>query len=331
MQTRLLRRRLLRRLLSAGLAALCVMPLLAAAQSAYPNRPIRFIVPFPPGGGAESTARLVGQKLGEALGQPVVIETRAGAGGNIGTEFVAKAAPDGYTILLSTNGTVIQPHLQKLNWDPLKDLVPVSLIATYPLVIATHPSTPGTTLRELVAHAKANPGKLSYGSSGSGGPLHMGAELFKNTVGIDVLHVPYKGNAPATLAILSGEVNMTFDSLVGPLPNIRAGKLRGLAITGKKRSSVLPEVPTVIETGVANFVYESWNGVAAPAGTPPEIVQRLNAEIVKVVALPEVRDRLIALGYDPASNSPAEFAAMVASDYQRFGKLVKEIGLRADQ
>jgi tripartite-type tricarboxylate transporter receptor subunit TctC len=318
-------------LLIAWLAALCVVPNLALAQAAYPNRPIRFIVPFPPGGGAESTARLVGQKLGEALGQPVVIETRAGAGGNIGTEFVAKAAPDGYTILLSTNGTAIQPHLQKLNWDPLKDLVPVSLIATYPLVIATHPSTPGATLRELVAYAKANPGKLSYGSSGSGGPLHMGAELFKNTVGIDVLHIPYKGNAPATLAILSGEVNMTFDSLVGPLPNIRAGKLRGLAITGKKRSPVLPEVPTVIETGVANFVYESWNGVAAPAGTPPEIVQRLNAEIVKVVALPEVRDRLIALGYDPASNSPAEFAAMVAGDYQRFGKLVKEIGLRADQ
>ena len=330
MQTRLIRRRLLRRLLSAGLAALCVMPLLAAAQSAYPNRPIRFIVPFPPGGGAESTARLVGQKLGEALGQPVVIETRAGAGGNIGTEFVAKAAPDGYTILLSTNGTVIQPHLQKLNWDPLKDLVPVSLIATYPLVIATHPSTPGTTLRELVAHAKANPGKLSYGSSGSGGPLHMGAELFKNTVGIDVLHIPYKGNAPATLAILSGEVNMTFDSLVGPLPNIRAGKLRGLAITGKKRSSVLPEVPTVIETGVANFVYESWNGVAAPAGTPPEIVQRLNAEIVKALRSPELAERLKVQFLDAWPTTPEEFQKVIESDYAKWGKIVRASGAKVD-
>ena len=318
-------------LIGAAMLLLYAVPgtLPAFAQSSYPHRPIRFIVPFPPGGGAEATARLVGQKLGEALGQPVVIESRAGAGGNIGTEFVARAAPDGYTILLATNGIAIQPHLQKLSWDPLKDLAPVSIVATYPLVVATHPSTPGTSLRELVAYAKANPGKLSYGSSGTGGPLHLGAEMFKSQVGIDVLHVPYKGNAPATVAILAGEVNMTFDSLVGPLPNIRAGKLRGLAITGKRRSPVLPEVPTVTETGVANFVYESWNGVAVPAGTPPEIVQRLNAEIVKLVALPEVRDRLIALGYDPATNTSAEFAAQIQSDYERFGKLVKDIGLRA--
>ena len=312
-------------------ATLLLAPALAASQTAWPSRPIRFIVPFPPGGGAEATARLVGQKMSEGLGTPVVIETRAGAGGNIGTELVANAPPDGYTILLSTNGIAIQPHLQKLAWDPLKDFAHISLVATYPLVIAAHPATPGGNLRELVAYAKANPGKLSYGSSGSGGPLHMGAELFKKQVGIDILHVPYKGNAPATLAILSGEVNLTFDSLVGPLPNIRAGKLRALAITGRRRAAVLPEVPTVTETGVADFSYEAWNAVSAPAGTPREIVQRLNAEVVRVVALPEVRDRLGALGYEPASLSTAEFTALVTADFQRFGRLAREIGLRADQ
>ena len=318
-------------LVAVTLAAALLAPALALAQAAYPSRPIRFIVTYPPGGGAESTARLIGQKMSEGLGQPVVIETRAGAGGNIGTEFVINAAPDGYTILLTTNGVAIQPHLQKLTWDPTKDLAPISLIATYSLVIAAHPSTPGATLREMVAYAKANPGKLSYGSSGSGGPLHLGAEAFKKQAGIDLLHVPYKGNAPATIAILGGEVNLTFDSLVGPLPNIRAGKLRALATTGRKRATMLPEVPTVIETGVANFDYESWNAVAAPRGTPREIVQRLNAEVVRVVALPEVRERLIGLGYEPVSNSTDEFAALIAADLQRFGRLVKEIGLRADQ
>jgi tripartite-type tricarboxylate transporter receptor subunit TctC len=318
-------------LTTAGLCAALLLPTFCHAQSAYPNKAIRFIVPFPPGGGAESTARLVGIKMGEGLGVPVIIDTRAGAGGNIGTEIVANAPPDGYTILLATNGTTISPHLQKLTWDPVKSFEPVALIATYSLVIAAHPSTPGKTLREVVAYAKANPGKLSYGSSGTGGPLHMGAEMFKRAVGVDILHVPYKGNAPATLAILAGEVNLTFDSPVGPAPNIRAGKLRGLAVTGKKRSSILPDLPTVTETGLANFNYEAWNGVSAPAGTPREIVQKLNAEVVRVVALPEIRNRLIELGYEPQTNTPAEFTSLISSDYQRFGPVVKELGLRADQ
>ena len=303
----------------------------ALAQAPYPNRTIRLIVPFPPGGGAEATARVVAQRLSESLGQAIVIESRAGAGGNIGSEAVARAAPDGYTLLFTTAGVTVAPHLQKLSWDPLKDLAPVSLVVTYPLVIAAHPSTPATNLRELIAYAKANPGKLSYGSSGTGGPLHMGAELFKNQTGIDLLHVPYKGNAPATLAILSGEVNLTFDSQMGPAPNIRAGKLRGLAVTGTRRSAVLPDVPTVIETGVANFSYEAWNGITAPAGTAPDILRRLNTEVVKAVARPDVRERLAAMGYDPVSNSIAEFAALMQSDYQRFGKLVKEIGMRAGE
>ena len=317
------------RLLVVGVTAL--LSIQGVAQTAYPARPIRFIVPFAPGGGVDATARLFGQKMSEGLGQPVVVESRAGAGGNVGTEAVLNAAPDGYTVLVSTIGVAIAPNLQKLPWDPRRDLVHVSPLATYPLVITTHPATPGATLRELVAYAKANPGKLSYGSSGTGGPLHMGAELFKRQVGIDVLHVPYKGNAPATQAILAGEVSMTFDTLFGPLAHVRAGKLRALAVTGRKRSAVLPEVPTVVETGVADYVFEGWTGLSLPAATPREIVQRLNAEVLRVAGLPEVRDKLAALGYESAALSIAEFNALVASDLQRFGRLAREIGLRADQ
>jgi tripartite-type tricarboxylate transporter receptor subunit TctC len=221
--------------------------------------------------------------------------------------------------------------LQKLSWDPQKDLAPVSLVGTYSLVIATHPSVPAKTLREMVDYAKANPGKLTYGSSGSGGPLHLGAELFKKAAGVDILHVPYKGNAPMTLAVLAGEVSMVFDSPVGPLPNIRRGKLNALAVTGKHRAAVLPEVPTVTETGIANFDYESWNGITVPAGTPREIVERLNAEVVKTMAQPDVRAQLSGLGYEPASTTTAGLSGLIASDMQRFGKLVKEVGLRADQ
>ncbi|HEY4372249.1 MAG TPA: tripartite tricarboxylate transporter substrate binding protein [Burkholderiales bacterium] len=303
----------------------------AWAQSGYPNKPIHFIVPFPPGGGAESTARLIAVKLSEAVKQPVVVETRAGAGGNIGTEAVVNAAPDGYTILLNTNGSAIQPYLQKLTWDPIRDLAPVSLVATYSLVIAAHPSTPGNTLKEMVAYAKAHPGKLTYGSSGTGGPLHLGAEMFKKAAGVDILHVPYKGNAPATLAILGGEVNLTFDSLVGPLPNIRAGKLKALATTGVKRATMLPEVPTVTETGVAHFSYESWNGISVPAATPKDIVQRLNREIVRIVALPDTHDQLIKLGYEPVSTTTAQFAKRIAADYQSYGRVIHELGLKAGQ
>jgi tripartite-type tricarboxylate transporter receptor subunit TctC len=318
------------RTLLISLAAILALPGSANAQALFPNKPIRFIVPFPAGGGAEATARLVAQKMSESMGQPVVVETRAGAGGNIGTEYVARAAADGYTLLLATNGMAIQPNLQKLSWDPMRDFTPISLIAAYSLVIAVHPSVPANTLPELVAYAKANPGKLTYGSSGSGGPLHMGAEIFSSQAGVKLLHVPYKGNAPMTNAILGGEINMVFDSPVGPLPNIRAGKLRALATTGRQRSLTLPNTPTVTETGVATVDYESWNGVVVPAGTPRDIVQRLNAEVVKAVTTPEVRDRLIALGYEPRSSSVAEFEAMIASDTRRFATVVKQVGMKLD-
>jgi tripartite-type tricarboxylate transporter receptor subunit TctC len=295
----------------------------------YPSKPIRWIVPFPPGGGADATARTISMKVGENTGKTLIVDYRAGAGGNIGTELVVRSAPDGYTILQTTNGHTIQPHLRKQTWDPIKDFSPITVVATYPLVIAVHPSVPATSLKELIAYAKANPGKLTYGSSGNGGPLHIGAEIFKRAAGVDILHIPYKGNAPMTLAVVSGEVSMVFDSLTGPLPNIRAGKLRALGYTGAKRSSQLPEVPTATESGVP-VVYEAWNGMLAPAGTPAEAIAWLNREIAKAVASPDVRERLSALGYDPVTNSSEQFAAMIAADLERFGKIIREAGIRAD-
>lgn len=304
-----------------------------ALSQAFPHKPLRIIVPFPPGGGAESTARLMAQKLSDGLGQPVLVETRPGAGGNIGTEAVARAPADGYTLLLATSGMAIQPHLQKTSWDPMRDFAPLGIVASYSLVIAAHPAVPVQTLPELIAYAKANPGKLTYGSSGSGGPLHLGAELFASQAGIKLLHVPYKGNAPMTLAILSGEINLVFDSPVGPLPNIRAGKLRALGTTGAKRSHNLPEVPTVREWKELNlpqFEYESWNGLMVPAGTPPEVVRRLSQEVKRISGLPEVRERLSALGYDPRNDGAEEMTQIMAQDFQRFGQVIKQVGINLD-
>ncbi len=311
---------------------LLFLMLFAASASAqdYPSKPIRWIVPFPPGGGADATARTITQKLTENTGKTVIVDYRSGAGGNIGTEFVARAPADGYTILQTTNGHTIQPHLRKQSWDPVADFAPITIVASYPLLIAVHPSVPAQNLRELVQYAKANPGKLSYGSSGNGGPLHLGAEIFKRAAGVDILHVPYKGNAPMTLAVLAGEVSMVFDSMTGPLPNVRAGKLRALGYMGEKRSPQLPDVPTATEAGVP-VVYAAWNGMLAPAGTPPEALAWLHREIVRAVASPEVTERLSTLGYEPrTSSSTREFAALIASDLDRFGKIIKEAGIRAE-
>jgi tripartite-type tricarboxylate transporter receptor subunit TctC len=301
----------------------------AVAQD-FPAKPIRWIVPFPPGGGADATARIISQKLSENTGKQVVVDYRAGAGGNIGTEFVARAPADGYTILQTTNGHTIQPHLRKLSWDPVRDFAPLTIVASYPLLIAAHPSVPASSLQELVRYAKANPGKLSYGSSGPGGPLHIGAEIFKRAAGVDILHVPYKGNAPMTLAVVAGEVSLVFDSMTGPLPNIRAGKLKALGYMGEKRSPQLPDVPTATESGVP-VVYAAWNGMMAPAGTPPEALAWLHREIVRAASSPDVQERLAGLGYEPkTSASREEFAALVASDLERFGKVIKEVGIRAE-
>ncbi len=310
-------------------ATLATLPNGAVAQD-FPNKPIRFIVPFPPGGGADLNARAVAQKMTESLGQPVVVESRAGAGGNIGTEFVARAPADGYTMLFATNGITVQPHLAAVRWDPVKDFAAVSLITTYPLIIAVHPSVPAQTLQELVRYARANPGKLTYGSSGVGAPLHMAAEYFKSVVGLDIVHVPYKGNAPMTAALLAGEISMVFDSMTGPLPNIRAGKLRGLAVTSKQRVGVVPDLPTVAETVAPRYAYEAWNGVLVPAGTPRDIVARLSAEIAKAVAAPDVNQRLTAAGYVPISTTPEQLSSIIALDLQKFGQLIRDARIKPD-
>jgi tripartite-type tricarboxylate transporter receptor subunit TctC len=300
----------------------------AGAQD-YPGKPIRWIVPFPPGGGADATARTISQKIIENTGRQIVVDYRPGAGGNIGTEFVARALADGYTILQTTSSHTAQAHLRKLSWDPIKDFEPITIVAAFPLLIAVHPSVPAQTLQELVEYAKKNPGKLTYGSSGPGGPLHIGAEIFKRAAGVDILHVPYKGNAPMTLAVVSGEVSMVFDSMTGPLPNIRAGKLRALGYMGEKRSSQLPDVPTAKEAGIP-AVHVVWNGMRAPAGTPKEALDWLHREMVKAVASPEVSGRLSGLGYEPGTVSRAEFTKMIASDYERFGKVIREAGIKVE-
>ncbi len=310
-------------------AMLATLSTVAVGQE-FPNKPIRFIVPFPPGGGADFNARAVAQKMSESLGQPVLVESRAGAGGNIGTEFVARAPADGYTMLFATNGITVQPHLAPVRWDPVKDFAAVSLITTYPLIIAVHPSVPAQSLQELVAYAKAHPGKLTYGSSGVGAPLHMAAEYFKSVVGVDIVHVPYKGNAPMTTALLGGEINMVFDSMTGPLPNIRAGKLRGLGVTSKRRVGVVPDIPTVAETVAPSYSYEAWNGVLVPAGTPRDIVMRLATEIGKAVAQTDVSQRLTAAGYFPISTTPEQLSTIITEDLQKFGRLIREAGIKAD-
>lgn len=310
------------------LMALALVTGTAYAQD-YPNRPIRWVVPFPPGGGADATARTITQKITENTGKAFVVDYVPGAGGNIGTEQVARAAPDGYTVIQTTNGHTIQPHLRKLSWDPVKDFAPISIVARYPLVVAVNPSVPVRTLQELIAYAKANPGKLSYGSSGIGGPLNIGAEIFKKATGADILHVPYKGNAPMTLAVVSGEVSMVFDSLTGPLPHIRAGKLRAIGYLGEKRSSQLPDVPTAIESGIP-VEYAAWNGMLAPAGTPAEAVAWLNREIVKAVSSPEVNARLVGLGYEPVTNTVQQFGALIEAELDRFGKIIRDTGIKLE-
>ena len=311
---------------------LCALALSFGAASAqdFPNKPIRWIVPFPPGGGADANARIISQKITQNTGKAIVVDYRAGAGGSIGTEYVARSPADGYTILQTTNGHTIQPHLRQQPWDAIKDFAPISIVASFPLLIVVHPSVPGQTLQELIAYAKKNPGKLNYGSSGTGGPLQIGAEIFKRAAGVDIVHVPYKGNAPMTLAVLSGEVSMVFDSMTGPLPNVRAGKLRALAYMGEKRSPQLPDVPTATEAGVP-VVYVVWNGMLAPAGTPPAAINWLHREIVRAVTSQEVSEKLSGLGYEPrTSATPQEFAALIAADLDRFGKVIKEVGIRAE-
>lgn len=313
-------------LIAAGIA-----PAGHAQPSNYPNKAIRLVSPYAPGGGTDILARLVGQKLAEAFGHPVVVENRPGAGGTIGTELVTRAAPDGYTIMIaSPSPIVVAPHLtKKLGYDPLRDLAPITMISIVPAVLIVHPSLPVKSVKELVAFAKARPGQLTFSSSGNGGTGHLAGEMLKSMTGTDMVHVPYKGTGPATTAVLSGEVSLSFGNIMSTLPYVKSARLRGVAVTTPSRSPVLPEVPSVAET-LPGYSAGPWYGVLAPAGLPAPVAERLHQEIVKILRSPEVGKVLKSEGADPVGNTPAEFAAQLRAETERWGKVVQQTKMRGD-
>lgn len=309
-------------------SVLCVVLGLYAGDAlaqGYPTKPIRIVVPFPAGGAVDTVARTIGQKLTEAWKQQMVVENRAGAGGNIGTDVVAKAPPDGYTILITTAGHAISPSLyKKLPYDSVKDFAPVTQLTSSFLIMVANPSVPATSVKELIALAKSKPGSVNYGSTGLGAPPHLVMELMKMMAGIDLVHIPYKGDAPLNAALLSGEVQVAFVPLVGVLPHIKAGKLRALAVTSGKRSPTIPEVPTMAEAGVSGFELTGWLGMFAPAGTPRDIITKLQGEVAKILYMPDVKDRLPNWGYEPVGGTPEEFAATLKADIAKYAGVIKE-------
>jgi len=316
--------------------AVVFLGLLAAAPGwtagAYPEQPVKLVVPFPAGGSADILGRLIGQKLSERLKQQIVIENRPGAGGNIGTEIVARAKPDGYTLLMGTVSTHgINPNLYaQLPYDAVKSFEPIVLVARMPNVLVVNPSVAANSVQELIALARAKPGQITFASAGNGTSQHLSGELFKKMAGVELLHIPYKGNAPAVSDLLGGQVNMMFDNVAVSLTQVRAGKLRALAVTSAKRSPALPRVPTVAESGLPGYEILSWFGLFAPAGTPKEIVARINAEVVGVLDDKSVRERLGRDGIEPGGGTPATFATFVQAELPRWAKLVRESGARID-
>ena len=318
-------------LVASGLLALQALgPGLVHAQT-YPSKPIRFIVPWPPGGGADIMSRLINQPLGDALGQQVVIDNRGGAAGNIGAELAAKSPPDGYTIVFAYSGThSINPHIYRKMPFKDTDLAPIIQLASVPQIVVVHPSLPAKSVRDLIAVVKARPGQLSYASSGNGAINHLAGELFKMKTGTNIVHVPYKGGGPAAVALLSGEVGMILGEPASMIGFLKAGKLRALAVTSGKRALSLPELPTMIEAGVPGYDVTSWNGILAPAGTPREIVGRLNAELNKIIAAPAMRDRMIGLGYEPVGGPPEKFGEFIQSELAKWAPVVKAANVRID-
>jgi tripartite-type tricarboxylate transporter receptor subunit TctC len=310
---------------------LACLPLSLLAQGAYPNKPIRMIVPYPPGGPTDVLGRIVAQKLSESLGQQVLIENRPGASGMIGAEMVAKAAPDGYTLLTNASIHIINPSLYpKMNFDALRDFVPVSLIAQVPLILVVNPGLPAKSVQELIALGKAQPDRLNFGSSGNAAAPHLAGESFKIATGVQMQHVPYKGSAPALTDLIGGQVQLIFDSMPSAMPHVKSGKIRALAVTTARRSPTVPDLPTIAESGVPGFDISTWYGVWAPAGTPRDIVNRISSEVAKALQQPAVRERLVALGAEPAGDTPEEFAAYCQSELAKWSKIVRESGAKAD-
>ncbi|MBI4190281.1 MAG: tripartite tricarboxylate transporter substrate binding protein [Betaproteobacteria bacterium] len=303
----------------------------AVASDTFPSKPIRIIVPFPPGGSADPIARLVGQQMSETFGQPVIIENRPGGGTRIGTEYVARSAPDGYTLFLAATSHAVNPSLYaKVNYDPLRDFMAVSLASSFPFILLIHPSVPARNLREFIALAKASPGKLDYASGGNGSASHLAAEMFKSMTGTDLLHVPYKGGAPALIDAIGGQVAATFGSIQQSLPQVRSGKLRALGVTGRKRSSLAPDLPTLAESGLPGYEVTPWNAVLAPARTPPQVIATLNAEITRILRLPANRDLMAAQGVDLLPTTPKEAQDYIANEVTRWAKLIQQAGIKVE-
>ncbi|HEX3062147.1 MAG TPA: tripartite tricarboxylate transporter substrate binding protein [Usitatibacter sp.] len=313
------------------LAIALIVPLAAAAQP-YPSKSIRFVVPYPAGGPLDTVARIVGERVSESVGEPVIVENKAGAGGNIGADLVAKSAPDGYTILMGAVAThAINPSLYaSMPYDARKDFIPVTQIASTPNVLVVNPALPVHDVAEFVAYAKAHPGQLNFGSGSTGSAGHLAGELFKATAGVEMTHVPYKGAAPAMTDLIGGRIQLMFDNLASSLVQIKAGKVRALAVTTAKRTELAPDLPTIAESGLPGFDINTWFGLFVPARTPPAIVQRLHDEFVKALETPEVRARMLALGAEPVGSTPAQFAQYVQSEAAKYAKLVKASGARVD-
>ena len=296
------------------------------AQASYPDKPVRMIIIFPPGGGVDNVGRIVAAKLSESLGQPVVPENRAGAGGNVGLDFVAKARPDGYTLVHATESLTMSPGLyNKLSYDPIKDLQPIAQTARSPILLLARPDFPAKTLKELVEYAKANPGKVTFGTGGVGSAPHLGGELLKSVTGIDIVHVPYKGVVPALTGMIGGEVDLALLTPAAAAPQVEAGKARALAVLGETRAQLLPDVPTAKEAGVDNLVVSGWYGFLAPAGTPQAIIDRLGVEITKITAMPEVKEQIQKVGVEPVSGlTPEQFGEFIKAEIPRWSKVASD-------
>jgi len=323
---------LMRGLLAAAMAvALAATPQLAAAQT-YPVKAVKLVVPFPPGGSLDFAGRLIAQKLTEMWGQSVVVENKPGAGGNIGADLVAKSPPDGYTILLGALSThAVNPSLYKsMPYDAVKDFAPITLIAITPNVLVVNAASPVNNVKEFVAYTKANPGKLSFGSGSNGSAGHLAGELYKVETGTDAVHIPFKGGAPATQALLAGDTQFMFDNLANAMAQVKAGKLKALAVTTAQRSPLVPELPTMAEAGLPGFDISTWYGLFAPAGTPPAIVARWNADVTKILNSPDVRAKFVADGAEPSPDTPEQFARMISSELAKYARIIKASGAKVD-
>jgi len=312
-------------------ACLLAITLPVVAQT-YPTKPIRFVIPYPPGGGSDTIARPLAQKLTEHLGQQVIIDNRGGAGGNVGMEMVARSPADGYTIVMAlTAQLAVNVSLyRKLPYDPLRDYAPITLLGNGPYILVAHPSLPVNSVKELIAFAKVHPGQIAYSSSGNGSGGHLAMELLKTMTGIDLVHIPYKGGGPALVDLLAGQVQLLFSTQVAATPHIEAGRIRALAMSTAKRSALLPQIPTLAEAGVPGYDSGVWYAILAPAGTPHDIVNKLNAEIVRVLNLPDYRKLLMIAGIDPIGSPPEELAAFIKSEIAKYAKVVKDAKVHVD-